>query len=1218
MEFILHCFRSIRIGWPSIRHRLCFRELSRSAFFVLTLWVGVAGVAQTDSPLQLSGPSQTETVNQPSGRAESPAPESVSPVSSAAPAAESTPAAAESTPAAAESTPAVAEFVVPTVLPRLTKADLETRIQQVTASVDLDDASKTQITDQLKKALTRLEEAKQSTQRIEQLERQATMAPEEINAAQADLAKLSAKSAEEATEHSKLPLDELRNHHRQAIADLATLDQQLKTLTEEVDRWTKRIADLPTLTAAARSSLAEAEKQLAEIPAAETEDALANARKSLVQARVSQLQQELKLYDTESRVAEDAQRLLSIQRDATGRKQLLKQKQVEGLQAALAKAEKAAAEQQADLARLAAAVMDEPIKGEAELNSLLAEQKTQMLDSLEQDRIKIIERREDYLAKEALYAETRKQAEAAQFSEQIGLVLRTQKHELPSTSKYHQNSIDRRETVSDLTVDILKWEKERRNLLDLDAAVDAALKKAPLQVTEKNRENVESQLREILNDRLNLYRELTEIARKRLNRLMNLESEEVNLAELIDKQAAFVSEHVLWVPSTTPMSLSLAGEAVELLLELANPTTLRRATDTLRKDVVEKPVASIAVWLLLGWLVVSRGRIKRELSRLGNEASRPNATQFAPTANAVMMTALIASPAALLFLWIGWRLTKGSPIGANPYYFGQAFFIGGVCLYGVDFVRHVFRSDGLAEDHFDWDLAANHVLRRGLVWSARVIVPCSVLVVYTELLADELTIASLGRLAFAIAMVTAAGVLWTWVGPKSAIMVRIGSTSQSWLARLGVSLVPLLSLVPLVLLMGSLAGYHYAAVQLSWRFAVSTAIVALLIFGRALLFRWLLITYRRVAIARAKERRAALAHARESTAEMPSDAAEMIESAGHVQLSDLNRQAQSFLRFIPIVLGAFGLYLTWSEFVPALGVINRFELWENVLQSSQSDSGPVYVTLGDLILAIVSAVLTVVATRNIPGLLDITLLQRLPLDAGARYAASALTRYLMIVVGSIATFHYLGVSWGSVQWLVAAMSVGLGFGLQEIFANFVSGIILLFERPARVGDTVTIGEVTGTVTRIRTRATTILDWDNKELIVPNREFVTGNLVNWTLSNPSLRLTTTVGVAYGSNTRLTTRLLYEVAAANPLVLDDPEPVVVFSSFAESTLDFELRVFTNGLTNFRRLRHELHLAIDDLFREHGIEIAFPQRDLHVRSMDGLDIAKLRHEEAVESRL
>jgi potassium efflux system protein len=292
--------------------------------------------------------------------------------------------------------------------------------------------------------------------------------------------------------------------------------------------------------------------------------------------------------------------------------------------------------------------------------------------------------------------------------------------------------------------------------------------------------------------------------------------------------------------------------------------------------------------------------------------------------------------------------------------------------------------------------------------------------------------------------------------------------------------------------------------------------------------------------------------------------------------------------------------MIWHDIVPAVGYLSRFTLWQSSVGSGGEAGSLVRITFVEALLAAVGAVVTVLACRNLPGVLDLAVFQRLPLDAGARYAATAVTQYVVAAIGVVLCFRQIGISWQSVQWLVAAMTVGLGFGLQEIFANFVSGLILLFERPIRVGDVVTIGDVTGTVTRIRIRATTVCDWDHKELIVPNREFVTGKLVNWTLTNPNLRVVIRVGIAYGSDTRLATRLLEEAAAAHPLALADPPPTVVFAAFGESSLDFELRVFTAGVINTRILQHELHLTIDDAFRNHGIEIAFPQRELHVRGL------------------
>jgi potassium-dependent mechanosensitive channel len=232
--------------------------------------------------------------------------------------------------------------------------------------------------------------------------------------------------------------------------------------------------------------------------------------------------------------------------------------------------------------------------------------------------------------------------------------------------------------------------------------------------------------------------------------------------------------------------------------------------------------------------------------------------------------------------------------------------------------------------------------------------------------------------------------------------------------------------------------------------------------------------------------------------------------------------------------------------------------------------------------------------------LEISLLRQLGTSAGERYAYATILKYAITLVGVTLAFNAIGVGWSNIQWLVAAVGLGLGFGLQEIFANFVSGLIILLERPIRVGDTVTIGDVSGTVSRIRTRATWITGFDRKELVVPNKEFVTSRLINWSLSDPVLRIDIRVGIAYGSDTGRALDVLKEVADRNEHILRDPRPQALFLSFGESALDFELRVFSPDLEHRLLIQHQLHMAIDAAFREARIEIAFPQRDLHIRSL------------------
>jgi potassium efflux system protein len=258
------------------------------------------------------------------------------------------------------------------------------------------------------------------------------------------------------------------------------------------------------------------------------------------------------------------------------------------------------------------------------------------------------------------------------------------------------------------------------------------------------------------------------------------------------------------------------------------------------------------------------------------------------------------------------------------------------------------------------------------------------------------------------------------------------------------------------------------------------------------------------------------------------------------------------------------------------------------------------VDLADLIFAAILAAATIVLARHGPNVLEMLILFRLPIDAGARFATTSLLRYAILIVGFILAFDAIGIGWRHVQWLAAAMTVGLAFGLQEIFANFVSGIIILFERPVRIGDVVTVGNVDGKITRISMRATAVTDWNRRELIVPNKTFVTSQIINWTLSDPVTRAEVPVGIAYGSNTNLARELLLKAARECQYVLDKPAPAAIFRGFGESALDFELRVFIPNRDIWPEMIDELHTRIDNEFRQAGIEIAFPQRDLHVRSV------------------
>jgi small-conductance mechanosensitive channel len=224
---------------------------------------------------------------------------------------------------------------------------------------------------------------------------------------------------------------------------------------------------------------------------------------------------------------------------------------------------------------------------------------------------------------------------------------------------------------------------------------------------------------------------------------------------------------------------------------------------------------------------------------------------------------------------------------------------------------------------------------------------------------------------------------------------------------------------------------------------------------------------------------------------------------------------------------------------------------------------------------------------------------KMDLPRGVPATISRLTHYVIIVIGVIIAGSAAGLDFSNISLIIGALGVGIGFGLQNVVNNFVSGLILLFERPIRVGDKIEVNDLFGTVKSIGMRASVVGTIEGAEVIVPNANLISTEVINWTLSDNWRRAKVPVGVAYGTDPRVVIEILNRVAGDHPEVLADPEPEALFLGFGDSALDFELRAWTRE--NFVAVSSDLRVSIDDAFREAGIEIPFPQRDIHLRSVD-----------------
>ncbi|MBI1849330.1 MAG: mechanosensitive ion channel [Planctomycetes bacterium] len=277
-----------------------------------------------------------------------------------------------------------------------------------------------------------------------------------------------------------------------------------------------------------------------------------------------------------------------------------------------------------------------------------------------------------------------------------------------------------------------------------------------------------------------------------------------------------------------------------------------------------------------------------------------------------------------------------------------------------------------------------------------------------------------------------------------------------------------------------------------------------------------------------------------------------------------------------------------------------FVSFGDTLQRPLFEIGDHPVSIMSLIVFASLVILTFLGARLAARVVIGRALAHTKMTEGMRYALQRMFQYVLVVIGLFVALHTLGINVESFVVLAGALGVGIGFGLQNIVSNFVSGLIILAERPIEVGDRIEIGGSMGRVTNIGTRSTTILTNDNIAIIVPNADFISKSVTNWTHGDPKVRFKIPVGVAYGTDERLVTRALLEVADEDEDTLKDPPPQVRFHQFGESSLDFLLQVWTETRANQpTRYRSQINYAIAEKFRRHGIPFPFPQRDLHLVS-------------------
>ena len=656
------------------------------------------------------------------------------------------------------------------------------------------------------------------------------------------------------------------------------------------------------------------------------------------------------------------------------------------------------------------------------------------------------------------------------------------------------------------------------------------------------------------------------------------------LENRVDEYRDFLQGLLLWIPNYPSLWLTSQSAFVD------EASSITSAIAGLQLNIGPWPVIS---FLAAAYLILSRRRFRESQASLNAKTQRPRDDSILHTVVSLGLLILRALPLSLLILAIAALLDPS--ISSQSQGVQNNLIATSLVLFVLSVMHIISEKEGTGREHFGWKDDTMDRLHAEVGFSIYYWLPLAAVASLIISLTPDTGDVAIGRMVLLVALLVL--LVHSFRAQLRDLKDNAEQSIPSWLIQ-----VRWVFLIALVAMMATIVFG-----QIFWIFALTNGLINTLTFGvlltivHALLVRWLQVAKRRLRFQQLLAQRA----------QTTSDEAVPAVEENFAQLGEISADTQQLVNVSAIALAIAVLVFIWGPLLPALDVFEGVQLWSTTTEVN-GELIVNQITLATVITVAILAGLTLFAAKRIPAVVEIILRSRTNVSAGSRYTASTLLNYIIIAGGIILALGALGVQWSQLQWLVAALGVGIGFGLQEIVANFISGLIILFEHPIRVGDVVTVGDKDGTVTKIRIRATTIRDWDGKELLVPNKEFITGRLLNWTLSDSQNRVVIPVGIAYGSDVEEAIRLLYKIVDEHPNTLPEPKPSIVFEHFGDNALELTARSFLDGMEERLVIATDLRTQIYKAFNDAGIVIAFPQRDVHLDVVGPVNVAVQRNNE------
>ncbi|GAA4651744.1 mechanosensitive channel MscK [Kistimonas scapharcae] len=1005
---------------------------------------------------------------------------------------------------------------------------------------------------QLNELLLQLEDAPEETTRLQEqiksteiptetdlLEKLRHQTPEYLKKALIDRqAELSERQTQLANTNNLVTIERARPENNQAI--ISKNQERLKVLSSQLNLL-----------------MAEA-----------SPGAMAEAKKSLFLAEMAALQQQDNRLNLEIRNSSIRLELIAARQVLLSRQVRVLELDVLSLQTVINYKRRAASEAAVAIAShitRSSAGKGELLRNEAVINMELSQELLAITDRISEISEQNTQVREQLKSVSAISQSVQQKSVLLGENPRLAALLRESRMKLPKISVNKEIP----HIITQARLQKFNHDQERQRLSPPERYVDKLLESAGNQTALSDSDRQE--LLRLLRTRQKLLEDLSTEQGNLLTAAISLELDQQQLLSQGRDLSRTLKERLYWIASNNELGMDWLMAAPDRLFQQIEMIPWKGIAMHVYSTLRANWLITILCLAFCTWLHSRRRYLHAMQRALTRHIGHIRYDNLKHTPKALALSLLQVLPVPLLLMLVGLALTSGTPPWPGVENLGRAMIqtapVWLLMLLGI----HVYAPHDIGMEHFGWLARDCRALMGQMRRLAMVMVPLFFVVSLAKGQSTELEHDLIGML-----LLMTGSLLQAW------IIISMVKTSDELLGSKMLNFLILSGLV--VVSLGQMAltasGYYYTALQMQHQLVGTLLLVGVTVMIQALIKRNLHVAERRLAYSRAISRRAASSEEGDSVSfEEPT-----------LDLATVEQQSLRLINALMVVGLLIVLYWLWQDLFGLLHFMNNITLWE--VGDAKGDV-PVY--LSDLLLSILVLVTMFILARNLPGLLEVTILSRLNLRPGNSYAATTLLSYTITGLGVVLSLATLGIGWDKLQWLVAALGLGIGIGLQEIVANFFSGLIILFERPVRIGDTITLGEITGEVTRIRIRSTTVTDWDNKEIIIPNKMLVNEKLINWSLSSSVVRIIMPFYVAHDEDPVEVQKLLLQAAREHPGVVEKPEPLALFMEYGDSALQYELRVYVTHVDERLRVRDALNTRIQTLFREHQITVAWPKQDI-----------------------